>query len=913
MTRDAPRWRRYLRFWRSNVKADVDDELQFHVMERTDDLVARGMDARFARHEALRGFGDLETVRETCRDIAEHQESDMRRSEQLGLLKQDTIYALRLMRAKPSFTVAIVLTLALGIGATTAIFSVVNAVLLRPLPYADADRIVMVWERVNDGNGRASVGHFHDWREQTRSFASMAAFQNRTFNLTDGEPERLQGARVTPSFFQVAYIRPVLGRYFLPDETEASRVTVLSHSLWQTRFGGDSAIVGKPITLNGQAHTVVGVTPATYTLTTLDERLWVPLSFPADERANYGAHFLTVFGKLNPAATLEQARRELEQVTEDIRRRQPNQMQNRGVNAERFTESLVGDYDTQLWVLLGAVTFVLLIGCGNVASLLLARATSRRKEIAIRGALGGGRARLVRQLLTESLILALVGGVAGVFVASLGIRFLKGMGPAWVPRLGEAGLQFDVLAFAIGATVVSGVLFGLAPALRATRVDLQSELREGGRGSRAVVRDRTRAALIVTEIAAALVLLVSAGLFVRSALELQQIPLGYDPANVTMMRVALPADRYGDAAAVEAAFTNIVRQIRAIPGVREAAAGTRVPMWGPSIDVGVRIDGRAPDNERLGHVRLVTAGFIEALRIPLKRGRLLAEADLARGAPRVVVVNETFARSAFGEENPIGKRISGWAPDSTPVWREIVGVVGDMRSFGQATDIPSEMYIPMTQAPDGAWNAYQRGMAIIARAQPGITVASALRKTVATVDPLLPAFDVQTLDAVLTQSTETRRFNTMLLSLLGATGLILAAIGIYGVIAFFVTQRTHEIGVRVALGASTRSVVRMVVGQALTLAMIGVTLGARGVLGDARARQHALRGWRARSDRLRRRGRAIAPCRPWRGLASRAPRRARQPHQRSGGERVAAEDGRTARNAVRSTTELRCDAARGSP
>jgi predicted permease len=340
-----------------------------------------------------------------------------------------------------------------------------------------------------------------------------------------------------------------------------------------------------------------------------------------------------------------------------------------------------------------------------------------------------------------------------------------------------------------------------------------------------VVRDRTRGALIVTEIAAALVLLVSAGLFVRSALELNRIPLGYDPANVTMMRVALPADRYADASAVEAAFTRIVRDVRAIPGVQTAAAGTRVPMWGQSIDVGVRIEGRAPDNEQLGHVRLVTAGYIEALRIPLRRGRLLNESDLAAGAPRVIVVNETFARTVFRGEDPMGKRISGWARDSAPEWREIVGIVGDVRSFGQASDAPSEMYIPMTQAPEGAWNAFQRGMAIIARAQPGVTTATALRKAVTNVDPLLPTYDVQTLDDVLSQSTATRRFNTMLLSLLGATGLILAAIGIYGVIAFFVTQRTHEIGVRVALGASTRSVVRMVVGQALMLAVVGVSLG----------------------------------------------------------------------------------------
>ena len=824
---DVPRWRRYLRFWRSNVQADVDDEFHFHLQERIDDLVAQGMDARAARAEALLRFGDIEQVKGTCRELARNQESDMRRSEMLGVMRQDATYALRVMRSNPGFTAAIILTLALGIGATTAIFSVVNSVLLRPLPYADADRMVMIFERFGQGQGRASVGHYFDWKEQTQAFSAMSAYQQRTYNLTDGEPTRISGARVTPDFFQTGYMRPALGRYFLPSETEASRVTVLSYPFWQSRFAGDPSIVGKEITLNGERHTVVGVTPRAYTLTTLDEKLWTPLTFAPELRANYGAHSYTVFAKLKPGATLAQAQRELERVTEDIRRRQPDQMKNRGVIAQSFADVLVGDYRTQLWVLLGAVMFVLLIGCGNVASLLLARATTRRKEIAIRGALGGSRARLIRQLLTESLLLAIVGGAAGLLVAHFGVRFLKGTGTAWVPRLGEAGLQLDVVLFALIATVVCGVLFGLAPALRATRVDLQSELREGGRGSSAVVRDRTRATLIVSEIAGALVLLVSAALFLRSAQRLQRVPVGFDPSGVTMMRVSLPGDRYAEASAVEAAFRRIVDQVRAIPGVEAAAASTRVPMWGGSIDIGVRVDGRPADPNKvdIGHVRLVTYGFVEALGIPIKSGRPLRESDLTAGAPWVVVVNETFSRNLFGQQSPIGQRISGWARDSNPEWREIVGVAGDVRAFGQASEVPPEIYMPMSQAPQGSWNAFQRQMTVVARARPGVTIAPALRKAVNVVDPLLPMYDVQTMDDVLSQSTSTQRFNTMLLSLLGLTGLILAAIGIYGVIAFFVSQRTHEIGVRVALGASTQSVVRMVVSQALVLASVGVVLG----------------------------------------------------------------------------------------
>jgi putative ABC transport system permease protein len=827
---DVPRWRRYLRFWRPDIKADIDDEFEFHLQERVDDLVARGMDARAARDNALRGFGDIESVKLTCREIAAHRENEMRRSEQLGVLRQDVVYALRLLRARPGFTAAIMLTLALGIGATTAIFSVVNAVLLRPLPYADADRMVIVWERLNDMNGGASVGHFHDWTEQTRAFEGLAAFQPRTFNLTDGEPERLFGARVTPNFFQVAYMRPAVGRYFLPGETDASRVAVLSHGLWQTRFGGDSSIVGKQITLNGERHTVVGVTPAAYTLTQFDERLWTPLTFAPEQRTNYGAHFLTVFGKLRPGTTITQAQRDVERVTEGIRRRHPDAMKNRGVLVQSFTEVLVGDYRIQLWVLLGAVTFVLLIGCGNVASLLLARATARSKEIAIRSALGGARRRLVRQLLTESLLLALLGGAAGLVVAHFGIRFLVGMGPQGLPRLTQAALDPAVLAFALAATLACGILFGLAPALRATRVDLLTELREGGRGSGSVARDRVRAALIVTEIAVALVLLVSAGLLLRSAERLQHVPMGFDPRGVTMMRVALPPDRYSEPAVIEATFARIVDQVRAIPGVRSAGAGTRVPMWGPSIDMGVTVDGRkeAAGRVELGHVRMVTHGYMETLRMRLKRGRLLTASDTRAGAPWVIVVNEAFAKSIFGDENPLGRRISGWTSGPAPEWREIVGVVGDVRAFGLENDVPPEMYMPMTQGPGGAWQAYQRGMTIIAQSNAATPIAGAMRNVVKTLDPTLPLFDVQTMDDVLMQSMASRRFNTLLLSFLGLTGLILAAIGIYGVIAFFVTQRTHEIGVRVALGATARDVVRMVVMQAAMLALTGIVIGGAG-------------------------------------------------------------------------------------
>jgi putative ABC transport system permease protein len=819
-----PRWRRYLRFWRSNVASDVDDELAFHLQEKADELVAAGRTPQDARDEALYRFGDLTEIKDTCRTLAVERENDMRRLEFFDAAKQDITYALRTMRSHPAFTAAIVLTLALGIGATTSIFSVVNAVLLRPLPYADADRIVMLRETMQGGPGSVTYGTFNDWTTQSQSFSSTGLAQGRTYNLTDaGDPTRYAGARVTPGFFKTLYTPPALGRYFLDSETEASRVVVLSHELWQTQFSGDSAIVGKEITLNGQRHTVVGVASASRRLSVNTERLWTIFTPTPQMLTNYGAHIYRVFAKIKPGVTFEQAKADVERIMTGIVQREPVAMKDRGTQVDKFAEVLVDGLDTQLWVLLGAVTFVLLIGCVNVASLLLARATTRRKEIAIRGALGGARVRLIRQMLTESLLLAMIGGALGLLVAWFGVRFLVSTGPTFVPRLADASLDLGVLGFAAAATLVCGVLFGLAPALRATRVDLQSDLRDGGRGSRGVVRDRVRASLIVAEFAVALVLLVGAGLFIRSAYRLQQITLGFEPDNVAMLRLALPADRYDSANAIVPALSQLIQSVRNIPGVQVAAAGTRLPMWGSSPDYGIYIEGRGDKQTAFGHLRIVTPGYMAALGIPIRKGRDFNEGDIAT-SPRVVLVNETFARRVYGDTNPIGRRFSGWEESGGREWREIVGVVGDVRAFGQEADVPSEVYAPYTQANYSWWSAFQRTVAVVAKA-PGAAVITPMRAAVRSFDPQLPVFDAQAMDEVLAQANANRRFNTLLLSLLGATGLILAAIGIYGVIAFFVSQRTQEIGVRVALGASTGSVIRLVMRQALGLALLGIVIG----------------------------------------------------------------------------------------
>ena len=821
-----PRWRRYVRFWRSNVASDVEDELAFHLQEKVDDLIAAGRSPQAARDEAFYRFGDVDRIKHTMRTLAVSRESDMRRLEFFDAAKQDVTYALRVMRSHPAFTAAIVLTLALGIGATTSIFSVVNAVLLRPLPFADGERIVMLREVLKGvGPGSVATGTFRDWTQMSKSFASTTLTQGRTFNLTDaGEPTRVAGARVTTGFFPTLYTPPALGRYFLEGETADQRVVVISHELWQSQFQGDSAIVGKTMTLNGEGHTVIGVASASRRLSVNSERLWTLFTITPEQQENYGAHTYRVFAKLKPGVTLRQAQADLDRIMEDVHRRKPEEMGAREAQADSFAALLVQGLDTQLWVLLGAVTFVLLIGCVNVASLLLARATTRRKEIAIRGALGGARVRLIRQLLTESLLLAGVGGVVGVGIAWFGVRFLVRMGPAGTPRLADASLDPTVLGFAAVATLVCGVLFGLAPALRATRVDLQTDLRDGGRSSRGVVRDGIRASLIVGEFAIALVLLVAAGLFLRSSYRLQQVTLGYEPDGVTMLRIALPADRYDSTTAIVPAVNALLEQVRGVQGVGTAGAGTRVPMWGTSIDFGLWVEGRGDKQTAFAHLRIVTPGYIETLGIPLKRGRTFNAADLP-GSPRVILVNETFARRVFGDTNPIGRRVSGWQNGPEREWREIVGVVGDVRAFGQEGDLAPELYAPHTQANYSWWAAHQRSLAFIVKSAQGSAVVPSVRAAMRRIDPLLPLYDVQTMDDVQTQANANRRFNTLLLSMLGATGLILAAIGIYSVIAFFVNQRTQEIGVRVALGASAASVVAMVMRQALVLALTGIVIG----------------------------------------------------------------------------------------
>jgi predicted permease len=831
----TPLWRRYLRITGPDVAADVEAELNFHLEMLVDENVARGMTPEEARRAALARFGERGGVERECRELGERQERSRRRTEWVDALWSDLRFAVRQLRVNRGFTAVAVLTLALGIGGTTAIFSAVHSVLLRPLPYADADRMVVLQETSRGEPGPVSAGHFSDWGQRTTSYEAIAALDGFSFNLAPpgAEPERVYGGRVTPAYFQVVSMRPALGRYFLPGEDQPGRdrVAVLSHPLW-TRMGADPGIVGKPVRLNGEVYTVVGVAPAAYTLSAQDEALWVPLVFTPEQRGNYGAHGLLVLGKLKPGVTRERAEEELMRVTRGINGEHPEEapLRERSARLQDFHDMVLGGARAPFLVLLVSVGFVLLLAVVNVANLLLARAQVRAKEISIRAALGAGQRRIVRQLLTESVVLSLAGGVAGLLVAWLGIRLLVRMVSEGVPRMGDAALSVPVLAFAFVVAVGSGVLFGLAPALRVTRTDLQGTLREGGRtGSMGTPRDRLRRGLVVAELALALVLLVGAGLTIRSSLLLNRVHPGFDPTGVLSATLSLPEAGYPDAARMAAAQARLVEELRAVPGVQSAGAVNWLPLASGGADVGLQVEGRTWGPGEMPQVdfRVVTPGYLETMRIPLRAGRLVGEGDHAT-APKVVVISEELARRLWPGENAVGKRV-GCCTGDPPEWREVVGVVGSVRHHGLEEPVRPEMYVPFRQTPFP-----ERTVSLVARGANPAALPPALRRAVRAVDPTLALSGVQTMDDVVEDTLAGARFAALLLTGLALVGLMLAVMGIYGVISYFVSQRTHEIGVRLALGATARDVVRLVVREGVVMGATGLAVGAVAALAVAR-------------------------------------------------------------------------------
>ncbi|HEV8581937.1 MAG TPA: ABC transporter permease [Thermoanaerobaculia bacterium] len=756
----------------------------------------------------------------------------MRRREVFGELRQDAAFALRQLAANPGFSLIAVLTLALGIGATTAIFSAVNAVVLRPLPVQRPERLVFVFSEWRDQPSGVSVGNYTVMAAAQKVFASISAVQFSSFNLSEGEAaERALGARVTGSFFDVFGVSPAIGRVFRADEDQPGReqVVVLSHRLWSRRFGSDPAIVGRDVRLNSQPYTVLGVMPPEFDLTDTSEELWVPIAFTPERKAMFDEHYLTVVARLRDGVSRRQAEQALEPIAAELLRSHPEVNTGRRFQVDSFVDQFVGDSRTRLLVLLGAVGAVLLIACGNVANLLLARSAARARELAIRSALGAGRGRIVRQLLTECAVLALISGALGVLLALWGVRVLVTMSPPNVPRLEQAEVDATALAFALALSLACSFIFGLIPALRAARGSVSGTLREGGRGFAGGGRDWLRSGLLSAEVALSVLLLAGAGLLIRSALELQRVRPGFDPAGVVTARIALPATEYKEAERVVATFERFAGEAGEIPGVRFAALSSQIPMGRGDSTNGLVPEGKpnAIENAVDSRLCIITPDYFRTLGIPIVRGRAFT-ADDRRGAQKVMIVNETLAAALFPGEDPIGRRVSCCepGPDGGPDYKLIVGVARDLRSRGLAQEIPAEFYLPIEQAPAVAWDWVQRSMYLLARTSGNPeTAVSPLRRLTAGIDPDVPLYNALTMEQRMKDSLATARFNTLLLTLLGCFGLLLAAGGIYGVAAYFVTQRTAEIGVRMALGATRRDVLRLVLWRAILPVAAGVILG----------------------------------------------------------------------------------------
>jgi putative ABC transport system permease protein len=763
-------------------------------------------------------------------------------------IRQDVRFALRTMMKKPLVTGVAVATLALAIGANTAIFSVVRTVLLAPVPFKDPQRLVSMREtspQRGDDSAPVSVPAWTAYRDESGVFEELAGSRDWLPNLTgSGEPESLVAYRFSGAFFRTLGVPPLIGRTFGEEEARPGheRVVVLGHALWQRRFGGDPGILGRTLTLDGAPYTVIGVMPASFRYPSKVE-LWVPLAPDAALAADPRPRFVRMVGRLKPGVTLEQARAALGEVGRRLAERYPEPQAGYTPLVQPMDARNTGDVRAALLVLLGAVVFVLLIACANVSNILLARATDRRQEIAIRASLGASRRRLVGQLLTESLLLALVGGAVGVGLAVWGVDALLGLFPrsisnVAIPRVHEIRLDGVVLAFALGLTVLTGLLFGLVPALQTSRAALSETLREGGRGGTEGRRARRfRSSLVVAEFALALVLTAGAVLLVRSFVRLRGGELGFEPRGVTTAYVQLPPYKYGTADKQRAFATAVMERLRATPGAEAAGQTTFIPLSGWNTVVEIELEGRPtpPESRPQPEFHSVDEGYFGAMRIPLRQGRLF-RADDRQGTSPVIVVNETFARRHFPGQDAVGRRVAFTVDDDTgqQSW-QIVGVVGDVRHFGLAEPAPAELYVPYRQAP-------LRLVTLVVRGAPGVNLGDALRQAVWSVDKDQPLLMVMPMEQLAADSITLRRVSTILLGALSAVALFLAALGIYGVMAHSVAQRTHEIGVRMAVGARARDVVGLVLREGGRMAALGGTLGLLAALALTRLLESLLFG-----------------------------------------------------------------------
>ena len=833
--------------FKASVEEEVDAELEFHVAMRRRDLEARGMPPEQAEREARAALGDVPALRASMRTLGHRREASAARGEYIAEFLQDVRFSLRQMLKAPGFALVAAGTLGLGIAGTTAIFSAVRAVVLAPWPFAHPDRTVFVQEWWQEQGGSVSVGNYTDLKAMLTTFEALGAETFASYALGDGEAERAFGGRVTHDYFRVFGIAPLLGRTFLPEEDAPGRdrVVVLSEPLWRRRFEADRAIIGRQITINRSPYTVIGVMPASFDPMLAQEQLWVPAAFTPEQIAQHDEHYLRVFGLLKDRVSLEQANGDVDRAMAELQQRFPRDNAGRSGNVLMLSPLLIGESGNRLWVVLGAVGLVLLIACGNVANLLLARGAARSREIALRAALGAGRGRLLRQLLTESFVLSMIASLLGVALAAALVQVLKSSAPQGaIPRLEQTRVDLPILFFALGCGLLSTMFSGWLPAWRVARQDLQTTLRAGGKGAARASGDGLRSGLITIEVALAVTLLAGAGLLVRSAVNLYRTPTGIDLTNVVAARLALPAEAYASPDVVARTFGGLAESLRAAPGIEHAAIVSVSPLSGNGSSNGLIPEGRPlePSSSINSMLRIVTPGYFETVRVRLVSGRLIDERDV-RGAQRVMLVSEALARVAWPGENPIGKRIAcceGTPED--PMWKTVVGVVGDVRSNGPMVDPAPEFYLPLAQAPEAAWRWNRNTMSIVARGPSTDAVMGALRSTVRELDAQLPLYGVATARELFDQTVAPARFNTMLLSSLALLGLALAVAGIYSVVAYFVSLRTHEIGVRMALGARAGDVLRLMMMQGMRPVLAGLLLGAAGAFAATRTLRSALFG-----------------------------------------------------------------------
>ena len=835
-----PMLSRMTRLWRNffakrRNDRDLDDEVHSYVDLLAEEKMREGMRPDEARRTARIELGGVEQVKEDVREV--------RAGAWLDIVFQDIRYGARMLRKNPGFTAVAILTLALGIGANTAIFSVVSAVLLRPLPYANPQQLIVLRETTQSvGPHSPSYPDFLDWRKQSRTFSQMAAINNREFNLSGvAQPENISGYAVSANCLSMLGVRPFLGRDFLPSEDApgSAPVVLLSYALWQSHLGADPSPVGKNITLDGRSFTIIGVLPPNIRLLEKTDIL-APIGVWAGDMTDRGDRGdMDAVGRLVSGASISQAQAEMDTIAANLRKEYPSTNSGVGISMASLRDELVGDSRPPILVLFGAVVFVLLIACVNVANLFLVRGAARAREIAVRQACGASRQRLVRQMLTESFLLAFLGGGLGILVGALGIEGLRQLISAEMLQGAIIGMDRSVLLFSGAMVVFVAIAFGLVPAWQASQPHVQETLKDGGRSSTAsAAQHRLRGLLVMAETALALVLLVGAGLMMKSMYRLLQVDPGFRPERVLTMEINLRTAQYSKPEASRNFWRQVLDKVRDLPGVDAAALGTVLPLSGDHNRADITIEALpTPDPGKFPHpdFHMVSPSYIDALSIPLLRGRNFTDADTDT-APQVALINATMARRFWPNEDAVGKRFHLGHPGSEGPWVEIIGVVGDTKLYGLANPSRLELYLPLQQS-------HVNNMYLVLRsAIDPASLTPAIREAVASIDKDQPVFNVNTMTQLVNDSVATRHITLVLLGLFSALALVLAAIGIYGVIAYSVQQRTHEIGIRMALGARRSDVLRLVVGHGVKLAALGIAIGVAAAFGLTRLMSSLLFG-----------------------------------------------------------------------